>query len=241
MLFLFKLIYRKISSTALQQILQGRLRQRGLAASGRFLGSDVKRIYRETWQEMAEILPEVRMQELPNWGNRHNVYLAVLSISLYHALLNSGIEKDYAIELFADIGWKLYVKFLAIPKAIARIRTSVPQEQMNLVLKAFLRFPFSAPGQPGYEVEAGATESGAFATDWSWCPPFAFVRRYVEQHGDRGELRAFFHSWCQYDWALADAIVEGTGHAGAYTRPHTLSRGDDICDMVWAAQPKLES
>jgi hypothetical protein len=96
-------------------------------------------------------------------------------------------------------------------------------------------FPFSAPGRPGYELKTWQAEDDTFITAWTYCPPFAFVGQYVDDHGDRGEVQAFFHSWCQFDWALAYAIVEGTGQPGWFQRPHNLSQGDASCDMVWAA------
>lgn len=237
MLRLFELLYRHLSKQALRHILEGRLRQPNSPSRGRFLRSDSSSIYETTWQEMRSILPEAHLDRLPNLGNRHNVFLAVLSVSLYHALLDHGIEPEYARMLFADVGWKLYVKFLALPRALARIRFSNPQQQMNFVLRMLLRFPFQPGSRPGYEASAHETDDGAFATDFTYCPPFAFVGEYVQRHGDRGETAAFFQSWCQYDWALAYAIVEGTHRIGTYGRLQSLSQGDPICDMIWGTRP----
>lgn len=237
MLRLLELLYRYLSMQALRHILEGRLRQPDSPALGRFLRSDSRSIYKKTWQEMRAILPEAHLESLPNLGNRHNVFLAVLSVSLYHALLDHGIETKYATTLFADVGWKLYVKFLSLPRALARIRFSDPQQQMNFVLRMLLRFPFQPSRRPAYEASAYETDNGAFATDFTYCPPFAFVRAYVERHGDNGEVDAFFRSWCQYDWALAYAIVEGTHRIGSYEREQSLSQGDPICDMIWGTRP----
>ncbi|MGA9533688.1 MAG: hypothetical protein WBR18_13305 [Anaerolineales bacterium] len=236
MLMLLKFLYRLLSKQAMKAILEGRLKERGHPAAGRFLPSEVRTIHRQAWAEVEGLLPQVQLSEVPTWGNRHNVFLAVLSVAMYHALLERGVDRDYAIELFADVGWKLYVKFLVVPKAIARLRTPDPQEQMNLVLQMLLRFPFNAPGRPGYEVKGYSVGRSKFITDWTYCPPFDYVKQYVEKHGDRGEVQAFFRSWCQYDWALAYAIAEGTGQPGWYQRPHALSQGDDICDMTWSVQ-----
>jgi hypothetical protein len=58
----------------------------------------------------------------------------------------------------------------------------------------------------------------------------------VERHGDRGELEAFYQSWCLYDWPAADILAGGrAGEHGHYERPHTLSQGDSVCDMCWSA------
>lgn len=213
------------------------MRRPGHPNQGRFLGSDVETVHENTWSKVGELLPEARLEKLPNWGNRHNVFLAVLTVAFYQALLDFGIDREYAMELFADVGWKLYIRFLGLPMAITRLRTSDPQQRMNIVLRMFLRFPFSAPGRPGYELKAVNAGDDRFITDWTYCPPFAFVKQFVEKHGDRGEVEAFFRSWCQFDWALAQAIVEGMEAPGWYQRPHTLSQGGVVCDMIWAANP----
>lgn len=237
MITLFTIAYRWLSSSAMHQILEGRLREPEKPAEGRFLKSDVRRIFKKTWEEVDQLLPEANLTAIPTIGNRHNVFLAVVSVAIYHALLDFGLPQDYAIRLLSDVGWKLYVKFLIVPKTIARLRTPDPQQQMNLILGMLLKFPFSSPGRPGYEVSYGPVGEKAFATNWTYCPPFSFVQFYVERHGDRGEIQAFFHSWCQYDWALAYAIAEGSGQPGWYARPHTLSQGDALCDMTWAVRP----
>lgn len=238
---LFRFIYRRLSKDVLLQILEGRLRERDAPTEGRFLRLDVLEIHKETWKLVTELLPEARLEKLPNVGNRHNVYLAVLTIALYQALLESGVARDYAIELLGDIGWKLYSRFLAIPKFVARLLTRDPQKMMNIVLRMMLRFPFSAPGRPGYEVEAWEAEDGSLKTYWTFCPPFAFVDQYLAGHEDRGEREAFIRTWCRFDWAFAQAIMEGTGQPGWYERPHTLSEGDNVCDMCWAARAPVKS
>ena len=89
---------------------------------------------------------------------------------------------------------------------------------MNFVLKAMMRFPFSAPGRPGYEVRAWS-EPGRFHTHWTYCAPLGFVKRHIERHGERGELEAFYQSWCLYDWPGADVLAGGkAGEHGHYRR-----------------------
>jgi hypothetical protein len=168
-------------------------------------------------------------------GNKNNVFLAAMTIAAYHALLDAGIERDYAMELVADVGWKLYELMARLPLSVARLVTRDPQRRAELVLHWFLKFPFSAPGHPGYEVKAWA-EPGRFYTSWTYCAPLGFVRRYVQCHGDRGEVEAFYRSWCLYDWPLADILAGGkAGERNHYERPHTLSRGDSVCDMCFHA------
>jgi hypothetical protein len=232
-LWILKRFYRRLLRGAAYEIVVGRLKERGAPQKGRWLRHEIDAIFAQTWDNAETILPEADLASLPNWGNRHNVFLAVLTIAAYDAFRDAGAEKDDAIELFADMGWKLYTRFLTLPRFFARLRYRDPQRQMNFILRALLRFPFSAPGRPGYEVRAWA-EPGRFCTYWTHCPPYAFVKEYTRTHGDSGEVEAFIKSWCWYDWALAYAMVDGSYDShGYYERPHTLSAGDAVCDMCW--------
>jgi hypothetical protein len=234
--FLFQKLLKHVAKKGAYQILMGRLKARGKPKSGRFLRHDVDAILKDSWQSAEIMLPEAHLNNIPTLGNRQMVFLAVYTIAAYHALIKSDVERDYATELFADIGWKIYSKFIALPKLIAKIITRDPQKQVKIILKMFMIFPFSTPGYPGYECKAWS-EPNRYCTYWTHCPPFEFVRRYVEVHGDHGEIEAFKKSWCWYDWSLAYAIVDGGYKVhGHYERLHTLSEGDDICDMEWTAQ-----
>jgi hypothetical protein len=197
----------------------------------------VNRILKETWRQVDGILPSAELERLPTFGNRHNLFVfAVLAIAFYHALLEAGVEKQYAVELYSDIGWKLYVKQATFPRLVARLSSRDPDKQMGLVLRMLGVFPFSAPGKPGYEVKAWRGQ-GCICINYFHCPPYSFVKQYVEQNGDRGELELYRKSWCTYDWPFAYAIMGG-GYKklGHYERPHTISSGDDVCDMRWYAR-----
>jgi hypothetical protein len=215
----------------------GRMIERERPERGRFLRNDVNHILKETWREVDEILPSAQLERLPTLGNRMNVFFAVLTVAFYHALVGMGVEIQYSVELFADIGWKLYSKLLAIPRLVARVYSRDPNRQMGVILGMLGIYPFSAPGKPGYEVKAWL-EPGRICIDYLHCPPYSFVRQYVEQNGDRGELELFRKSWCWYDWAFAYAIVDGGYQKlGHYERSQTLSSGDDVCDMRWYGRP----
>jgi hypothetical protein len=235
-MFVLRLLLRRLVARAAHQILAGRLVERGRPERGRFLRRDVDAILAQAWKNLDEMLPEAELDRIPTVGNRQNVYLAVLTLAAHRAFVDAGIEREYAIELFADVGWKVYERFVALPRFVARIVSRDPQRRLDLILRALLVYPFSHPGRPGYECRAWS-EPGAFCTFWTHCPPQQFVRRWVETHGDKGELEAFRKSWCWYDWAIARAMADGDSE-GAYERPHTLSEGDDVCDMRWSAGPR---
>jgi hypothetical protein len=211
--------------------------------AGRFLRGDVDEFLADLWARTETVVREHDMNALPDFGNRHNVFLAALTLAGYHALLDRGLEREYAMELFADVGWKVYRRLLNMPLLLARLVTRDRQRRMNLVLRWLMRFPFSAPGRPGYEVRWWTDDEGMH-THWTYCAPLGFVKAYVDRHGDRGELQAFNRSWCQYDWPGADLLAtDAPGAGGHYRRPHTLSSGDSVCDMCWSAtgRPELVS
>ena len=43
------------------------------------------------------------------------------------------------------------------------------------------------------------------------------------------EMTLFRKTWCTFDYTSAEYAVEG----GKYQRKHTLSDGDEVCDMRW--------
>jgi hypothetical protein len=233
---ILKFLIKKIARQAARQTLIGRPIKRGHPEYGRFLRHQVDATIDRALHRTEAILPEAYLQKIPTTGNRQNVLLSALTIGAFQALCEAGIEKHYAIELFSDLGWALYRKLLILPKMLARIATRDPQKRINLILKIFMLYPFSRPGAPGYDCTTWA-EADRCCTYWRNCPPLEFVRYYLKSHADRGEMEVFRRSWCEYDWALTYAMVDG-GYMtrGHYERPHTMSAGDAICDMQWYAE-----
>ena len=231
----FELLYRPLVRRAARHALQGRLIDPSRPEAGRFLPGDVTAFLDEVWRRLPAILAVEDLSMIPTIGNKNNVFLASVTIAAYHTLLDRGIDRDYSMQLFADVGWKLYEAMVKLPFFVAGAMTRDPQRRMNRTLQLLMRFPFSAPGRPGYEVHAWE-EAGCFNTHWTYCAPLGFVQRYVQTHGDRGEVEAFYRSWCLYDWPFADLLSgRKAGDGGHYERPHTLSRGDKVCDMCWHA------
>ncbi len=181
-----------------------------------------------------QLLKDARLERYNSRGNRYNVMLAVFSLASYRTLRAAGINKEYATELFCDLGWKAYSKMMAIPLLIGRLRYRDPQKRLNFLLRTFMRFPFNQPEDregylPGYKVKAWA-EKDRFCTDWSNCPPF----NYFKEVGTDEEKTLFYQSWCMYDYAIPQLISK----EGRYERTHTLSLGDNICDMRWFGKSK---
>ncbi len=168
---------------------------------------------------------------LPSFGNRLMVELAVFTSAAYRVLLDSRVDPATARQLVADTGWVVYARMIALSSLPFRLVTRDPARRLQWTIKSLLRFPFSAPGAPGYGVET-YLDGDDIITNFTHCPPQSFVRALVAA---RGDLEAFFASWCQYDWPGAD-IIAGDSERGHYVRTQTLSRGDPRCDMCWKAR-----
>lgn len=238
MLCLWEIGYRPLFRSAARQILQGRLCDPDAPEKGRWLEDDVNDYLRRVWLRAKELMPLANLETLPTWGNRHNVFLAVVTTAAYQMMTERGTSARYACSLVADMGWKIYSRMLKTAAIPARIGTRDPRHRIAATLRMLMIFPFGAPGRPGYAATAW-TEGADTYTHWTHCPPLAFVRRLIEVHGDRGELEAFYRSWCLYDWPGAD-ILAGDGRRGHYSRPHTMSRGDAVCDMVWHGRAAVD-
>jgi len=232
---IWKIIYMPIFGRAARQILRGRQLERGNPRKGRWLESDVQIFLSKTWNEADLLMPLAEFDELPTVGARHNVFLAVLTTAAYRVMAEEVEDPDDARSLVADIGWKIYRWMLKLYSSPFKILYKDPGKRMEKVLRALMVFPFHTSGKPGYEADVW-TEGDKTYTYWTHCPPQSFVRRVVEAKGDHGELDAFYNSWCRYDWAGADLIADDGKH-GHYTREHTLSRGDSVCDMCWYGKP----
>jgi hypothetical protein len=140
---IFQRILKRVVRKAAYQVFMGRLVERDHPERGRFLRHDVDAILDQSWRNLEELLPEAKLDHVPTVGNRQNVLLAAMTVAAFHAFLKAGIEKEYAIELFADIGWKVYIKPLPLPKLIARLLTREPDAANVHAL------PVQHPGPPG--------------------------------------------------------------------------------------------
>ena len=213
-----KLAYKPIVKWAANRVLKGRNLDRTDPHQGRFTEFDVSRILDRTWHTYDELAPAAGVEELKTLGNRQNVLLGVATYALYQALLAEGIQKEYCTELLTDVVWKGYETWIFLPRAMARLLAREPQKQMEMMLRMFLRYPFS---RPGYDWKF-QPESDRVTLDFYRCP----VHDYFKA---RGEEEVFRNSWCTLDFALAQVMTKD----GRYERPHTLSAGDDRCDMKW--------
>ena len=135
---------------AMNQVIVGRYWDPDEPEKRRILSHQGKCFLRAIWLNIDKYLPQAILKDLPTFGSQHNVFLAVLTIAGYHALVDTGIKRSYAISLISDAGWKLYSKLVGIPRFFAGLRAQDDQAKLNMMLNMMMRFPFNGPGRPGY-------------------------------------------------------------------------------------------
>jgi len=213
------------------RVVIGRYRDPEIQTKGRFVRSDVEPLVTRTIKIVDELVPEAELSRFRSRGNRLNTLLGVYSLAAYRAIRESGISHERAVELFGDIGWQLYTIGVNIPLFFIRPFTRNPQTRLNFVLRVFLFFPF-AEDPVGYH-RTYWKEDDRYCTDWHRCVVFDYFRK----HGTEEEIDLFRRTWCQYDFALPRLIHPD----GFYERPHTLSSGDNVCDMKWYGKRNSDS
>jgi len=215
------LAIRPVAKQAALRTIVGRLRLRGRADGGRFTRADVRRIHGTAWRLFGELASKVPTE--PTVGGRLNVLLACVSVSYFRALLAAGVERAYAIELFADAAWKIYEKWGLVPRLLARFVTRDPVERMRWRVNGFLRFPFNPPA---YEFEQFPIADG-IRIDMHRCPVADYLRA-------QGATDLCVGSWCDLDYALAEMW------GGRLVRDGTLAAGAPHCDFRFKVMaPKL--
>lgn len=160
--------------------------------------------------------------------------MALLTAAADRALRSSGVAPDCARVLVADLGWEVYSTLLAFASLPARLSTVAPGLRLHRTIRLLLRFPFAAPGPPGYAVDTVETRD-AIHTHFTHCPPQTLTRALGAATNDPNLPLTFRESWCRYDWPGAD-LIAGDGGRDHYERRRTLSHGDPVCDMCWRSR-----
>lgn len=217
---------RKVIATRELRLADGR--------RARWLAGDFARFHGEFHDACATLRPVAQLEELPSMGNRLMVDFAVMTVAAYRALLRCGVERAEAQRAVADIVWDVYAMLLRWTSLPFRLAFRDPGKRLRNTIRLLLRFPFDLSQPPGYAAEVWI-DGGDIHTHFTHCPPQSFVRRVTGKLGDEGDLDAFRRSWCLYDWPGAD-LIAADGERGHYVRMQTLSHGDPVCDMCWAAR-----
>ena len=87
-------------------------------------------------------------------------------------------------------------------------------------LQDALKFPY---GEPGYRSKL-YRDGNMYCMDFYSCQVYDFFKQFGQE-----ELTLFRRTHCTFDYAAAEHIAEGV----SYQREHTLTDGDEVCDMRW--------
>jgi hypothetical protein len=221
---------------AVDQVLTARRIEMTNGMHERWLKGEIADLIGHIEAQAGEMRKLAELETLPTAGKRLMVELAIYTAAAYRALLEMGVSEQAARATLADLGWIVYAAMLRLASLPFRLVSRDPGKRLRWTIRSLLRFPFNAPGPPGYEVET-RREGDDILTYFRRCPPQSFVRKLIAETGDKGDLEVFYQSWCLYDWPGAD-VIAGDGRRGHYERRRTLSRGDPVCDMCWKENAK---
>ncbi|MFW9910463.1 MAG: L-2-amino-thiazoline-4-carboxylic acid hydrolase [Candidatus Thorarchaeota archaeon] len=215
----------KAKKKAVSQILISRCRRDGLPEVGRFTRREIKRILLQTESNIEELMPYFK--DFENYGNYMNEYGGLIDLAIYRALVKEGIETNYAMNLVSDMIWQARINakghvpiYDSLRLKLAKLRTKDPVAFLGKRLEDGLKFPYS---EPGYRAELHK-DNDVYCMDFYSCAVHDFYKQFGQE-----EMTLFRRSWCTFDYSVAELLVEG----GKYRREHTLSDGDDVCDMRW--------
>ncbi|MFW9854474.1 MAG: L-2-amino-thiazoline-4-carboxylic acid hydrolase [Candidatus Thorarchaeota archaeon] len=221
-----KLIRRKawgVHKKAIVQILTPRCRRNGMPEHGRFTAKEMENIIFRAESHIQGLIPYFKDHD--NIGNYMNEYGGLIHLAIYRAMVEEKIDPSYATNLVADLIWQVRVTMKGVVPIIdplrlklAKLRTKDPVAYLEKRLKDALKFPYS---EPGYKTKL-YKDGDVFHLDIFSCPVHDFYAQFGQE-----EMNFFRRTWCTYDYTVAEHLVEG----GKYQREHTLSDGDEVCDM----------
>lgn len=210
---------------AVFQVLISRCRRDGLPEYGRFTLREIKQIVQQTKLNIRELMPH--FIDFDSLGNYLNEYGGLMDLAIHRALVKEGIEPDYAMSLVGDMIWQARMNakglipiYDPLRLKLAKLRTKDPMAFLGRRLEDGLRFPYS---EPGYRADL-YKDNDVYCMDFYSCAVFDFYKQFGHE-----EMTLFRRAWCTFDYSVAELLVEG----GRYQREHTLSDGDDVCDMKW--------
>ncbi len=226
---LIRYIIRKAAWSAkkktIKQVLTPRCRRDGMPEHGRFTPREIEQIIYQANLNIKELMPFFINHE--NIGNYLMEYGGLLDLAIYRAMVKAKIDPGYAMNLVGDMIWQARVNAKGLVPIIdplrvklAKLTTNDPMAFLEKRLKDGMKYPYS---KPGYKIEFYRDENVYCMSIYS-CPVFDFYRQFGQQ-----EITLFRKTWCTFDYAVAEHLVEG----GKYQRKHTLSDGDEVCDMRW--------
>ena len=193
---------------------------------GRLTKRQLKNIYAKIKEEQNILKIKAGLSQYKSYGNRLLVFCGVISLAAYRALRKEGMTHQYAIQLVADVIWKLYILGVKPLWLVAGLITREPQKRLNYTLRILCKYPFNLDPK-GYQFKI-ETMPNHLSMNFTQCA----VHQFMKTTDNEEEMDFFRNSWCLYDFSLPAYLIQG----GGYEREHTLSHGDIVCDMKWYAK-----
>lgn len=171
---------------------------------------------RDAWGDFARRAPDLPVE--PTLGSRQNVALAALTAAFCEALTDQGVERDYAIELTADVSWRVYAYWGRAAAILTAPWPADPATKLRRRVNTFLRFPFNPPGYRFHDIP----EPTGRSLDMLRCP----VADYM---ATQNASDLCVGSWCNLDFALAEMWGRRLERTGS------IAGGSDLCDFRFRA------
>ncbi len=219
---LLKLVLKPTFKWAAHRALVGKNRSTHEPEKGRFTRAEVHGILDQLWRNFDELAPDIPHE--PTYMSRITVRLACVTLSFYRALLAAGVEKDYAITLFADNFWLIYEKLNSIQRLYSRVRTRDPVKRISICINLLIRLIMTPPG---YLFKRLPADDG-ISLDMLRCPTAEYLRSY----GAAEDLCV--SSFCNLDYPMAEFW------GGWLERAETLAAGGDCCSYRFKAKPLVK-
>ena len=195
-------LLRPMIAPAIRQVLQDR-----------FSPEELERVIQAAWQTYDGLAPDLPAE--PTLGARLMVRLAAMTIGLYQALRQAGLDEEEAQERTSQVTWLVYEKMNRLPWKLAGLGIKDPLARVHRVMGWALHFLYKAPGYQMQFVPAG---DETVAIDVHRCPA-------ADYFGRQGLSELCVSAFCNLDYPLADewgVMLE---------RPLTLAGGAAYCDF----------
>lgn len=217
---LFRDVFPPLTLWAADRVVPGRNRSRLEPARGRFTRADAKRVVAHAWDHYDARVHGIPSQ--PTIGSQLVLRIACWTAGYFHSLRDEGMERSDAVDLTADVVWRVFQLEGRFGQVLTRIRPELTTQPRRRLPDGTidLGFPF---GPPAYQARPAAG-GGIRSFEVVRCPAAAYFR----EHGlaDLGQA-----AFCDMDYALSEM------QRLTLERRCTLMAGDDHCDFRWAAAP----
>ena len=154
-------VFRNLMGIVLAQVLRGRLPS-----------IERKNILRHVWMMYREL--EKDLDSEPTLGAGAMVRLAAATVSIYKALVLTGLSEADAKRITSEITWTVYRKLAWLPWKITRMAARDNLFRVKVAMDLFMRFPY---GPPGYCMEYVPSERDTVAIDVTRCPAADYFAR----------------------------------------------------------------